>query len=87
MTAVRRIYNVAGAIDAPSARPGGLSGSAEEWAQTLSRWATELGFDTFIFWPSTTSKAQVERFATEIGPRTRELVNRARRAAETTSPR
>jgi alkanesulfonate monooxygenase SsuD/methylene tetrahydromethanopterin reductase-like flavin-dependent oxidoreductase (luciferase family) len=86
LTAVRRIYNVAGAIDAPSARAGGLSGSAEEWSQTLGRWATELGFDTFIFWPSTTSKDQVERFATEIVPRTRELVDRARRAAETTSP-
>jgi alkanesulfonate monooxygenase SsuD/methylene tetrahydromethanopterin reductase-like flavin-dependent oxidoreductase (luciferase family) len=80
-TAIRRIYNVMGGIDAEPGRPGGLSGSVDLWADTLARWAIELGFDTFIFYPSVASPEHVERFAREVVPRTRELVAQARRAA------
>jgi alkanesulfonate monooxygenase SsuD/methylene tetrahydromethanopterin reductase-like flavin-dependent oxidoreductase (luciferase family) len=77
-SAIRRIYNVVGAIGGPAGGRGGLAGSAADWAATLARWATELGFDTFIFWPSSADTAQVERFAREVIPRTRELVAQAR---------
>lgn len=77
-TAIRRIYNVMGGIDAEPGRPGGLSGAADQWAETLAHWATDLGFDTFIFYPSVASPAQVERFAREVMPRTRELVAQTR---------
>ncbi len=77
-TAIRRISNVMGGIDAEPGRPGGLSGSADFWAETLARWATDLGFDTFIFYPSVMSPEQVGRFAREVVPRTRELVAQAR---------
>jgi alkanesulfonate monooxygenase SsuD/methylene tetrahydromethanopterin reductase-like flavin-dependent oxidoreductase (luciferase family) len=80
-TAIRRIYNVMGGIDAEPGRPGGLSGSADLWAETLAYWATGLGFDTFIFYPSIMSAEQVERFAREVVPRTRELVAQARGTA------
>lgn len=76
---IRRIANVLGSIDA--GRGGrGLHGSSEEWAQTLATWATEIGFDMFVFWTSIESREQVERFARQVVPRTRELVEQARRS-------
>jgi len=72
--AIRRIYNVVGTVgDGPRARSG-LSGSVDHWVDTLTRWATELGLDTLIFWPAATSSIQVERFAREVVPRVRKQV-------------
>jgi alkanesulfonate monooxygenase SsuD/methylene tetrahydromethanopterin reductase-like flavin-dependent oxidoreductase (luciferase family) len=48
---IRRIYNIFGLIH-PAARGGnGLVGSVDEWVHTLTQWALDVGFDTFIFWP------------------------------------
>ncbi len=65
---IRRVYNVSGTIaDGPT--QGLLQGPPEHWIETLSGFATELGFDTFIFWPGEDHLAQVERFAREVvGP-------------------
>ncbi len=71
---IRRIYNVVGAIEADAPGHDGLYGSVDTWATTLSRWATELGFDTLIFWPRTAPPEQVRRFALQVAPATRELV-------------
>jgi hypothetical protein len=38
----------------------------------------ELGFDTFVFWPSQDPAKQLERFATEVAPGVRETVERER---------
>jgi len=46
--------------------------------QDLGGWTTELGFDTFTFWPRTTSPAQVRRFGVEVVQLTRELVEQTR---------
>lgn len=78
---IRRIYNVLGAIGADGPGHDGLYGSVDAWARTLSGWATELGFDTFIFWPRTVSTEQVRRFALEVAPRTRELVEQTRQTS------
>ncbi|MFE5411138.1 LLM class flavin-dependent oxidoreductase [Microbacterium sp. NPDC056569] len=75
---VRRIYNVIGAIGPFSGR-GGLLGSVDLWIETLSRWAVELGFDTFIFWPATDPVAQLEVFAREVVRGVRERVDQLRR--------
>jgi alkanesulfonate monooxygenase SsuD/methylene tetrahydromethanopterin reductase-like flavin-dependent oxidoreductase (luciferase family) len=62
---VRRIYNVTGAIGA--FRGGnGLVGPVSLWVETLTEWAVELGFDTFIFWPATDAPGQLEIFASEV---------------------
>lgn len=46
---------------------------------TLARYATELGFDTFVFWPKGDDQAgEIERFATEVAPAVREEVARRR---------
>jgi len=56
---VRRAYNF-----------GALDGPVEGWTDTLTGWATELGLDTFVLWPS--DAAQVERFAAQVVPAVRE---------------
>src|SRR5205807_10229687 len=65
--AVRRIYNVIGAIG--SSHGGrGLVGDVPLWIDTLTRWAVELGFDTFVFWPKTDPPAQLKTFAADVVP-------------------
>lgn len=71
---IRRIYNVLGTIDPAAAGDNGLNGSVDMWVETLTRWTTDLGFDTFIFWPSVPGVEQVERFALEVVPQVREAV-------------
>lgn len=62
---IRRVYNVSGTIaDGPTR--GLLEGPPEHWVETLAGFASELGFDTFIFWPSEDPLAQLERFASEV---------------------
>jgi hypothetical protein len=70
---VRRLYNVLGSIGLRTGRRG-LHGPAELWVDTLASWATELGFDTFVFWPTDPSPAQVESFAREVLPPVRARV-------------
>ncbi len=79
--AIRRIYNVLGAIDAGPRGGRGLIGSVQTWVETLTRWTTDLGLDTFIFWPLVPSPEQVRRFALDVAPRTRDLVAQARQEA------
>jgi alkanesulfonate monooxygenase SsuD/methylene tetrahydromethanopterin reductase-like flavin-dependent oxidoreductase (luciferase family) len=66
-SAVRRVYNVSGSIVDGSAQDV-LHGPPEHWIETLGGFATELGFDTFVFWPSGDQLEQVERFAAEVAP-------------------
>jgi alkanesulfonate monooxygenase SsuD/methylene tetrahydromethanopterin reductase-like flavin-dependent oxidoreductase (luciferase family) len=75
--AIRRVYNLMGEItEAPSGEL--LQGPVEHWVETLTGFALELGFDTFIFWPGGDGPGQVERFAEEVAPGVREAVERAR---------
>jgi hypothetical protein len=67
---VRRVYNVGGTIaDGPT--QGLLNGPPEHWIETLTGFALELGFDTFVFWPDADPAVQVEQFAREVVPRMR----------------
>jgi hypothetical protein len=64
---VRRVYNLNGTIsDGPVT--GLLQGPPEHWVETLSGFARDLGFDTFIVWPGEDHLAQVERFARQVVP-------------------
>jgi alkanesulfonate monooxygenase SsuD/methylene tetrahydromethanopterin reductase-like flavin-dependent oxidoreductase (luciferase family) len=73
---VQRLLNVSGAIDAPGE---GIVGSVDDWVEALAFLATELGFDTFVFWPPDNSPEQVERFAAEVAPALRKAVGRSGR--------
>lgn len=75
---IRRIYNVMGRITDGSAT-NLLEGPASHWVEELSRFVTELGFDTFVFWPNDDPIRQVERFINDVVPGVREQVARARR--------
>jgi alkanesulfonate monooxygenase SsuD/methylene tetrahydromethanopterin reductase-like flavin-dependent oxidoreductase (luciferase family) len=64
---IRRLYNVNGTIaDGPTR--GLLDGPPEHWVETLTGFAEELGFDTFVFWPREDPYGQAERFAGEVVP-------------------
>jgi alkanesulfonate monooxygenase SsuD/methylene tetrahydromethanopterin reductase-like flavin-dependent oxidoreductase (luciferase family) len=66
---IRRVYNVGGTIaDGPTR---GLLDGPPDWVETLTGFAIELGFDTFVFWPDDDQLDQVERFAQEVVPRLR----------------
>jgi alkanesulfonate monooxygenase SsuD/methylene tetrahydromethanopterin reductase-like flavin-dependent oxidoreductase (luciferase family) len=72
---LQRLLNVGGAIDAPGE---GLTGSVDDWVEALAGLATELGFDSFVFWPADNAPDQVERFAVEVAPAVRVAVERSR---------
>jgi alkanesulfonate monooxygenase SsuD/methylene tetrahydromethanopterin reductase-like flavin-dependent oxidoreductase (luciferase family) len=64
---IRRVYNVGGSIT-DGARHGLLKGPPEHWIETLTEFARELGFDTFVFWPDEDPLGQLERFADQVVP-------------------
>ncbi|MEW2382892.1 LLM class flavin-dependent oxidoreductase [Micromonospora sp. NPDC047707] len=74
---VRRIYNVIGAIG-PHRGGTGLVGDVALWVDTLTGWAHDLGFDTFVFWPLASAPAQAELFANEVAPAVRDRVRQLR---------
>jgi alkanesulfonate monooxygenase SsuD/methylene tetrahydromethanopterin reductase-like flavin-dependent oxidoreductase (luciferase family) len=74
---IRRIYNLPGEITDGPMR-GLLQGPVAHWVETLTHFALDLGFDTFVFWPSTDPVHQTELFAQEIVPAVRTAVERAR---------
>jgi len=75
--AVRRIFNVVGAIGAGHGGPG-LTGDVQSWVDALSDWSVDLGFDTFVFWPTTTPLSQLRVFAAEVVPGVRQRVSERR---------
>lgn len=70
---VRRVYNVIGAIGEVRGAPG-LVGGTDAWVETLTAWALELGFDTFVFWPVLDHARQLELFASEVRPAVQQAV-------------
>jgi alkanesulfonate monooxygenase SsuD/methylene tetrahydromethanopterin reductase-like flavin-dependent oxidoreductase (luciferase family) len=68
---IRRLYNVSGRIS-DGAVQGVLDGPPEHWVETLAGFASELGFDTFVFSPAEDPAGALERFAAEVMPRLRE---------------
>jgi len=85
---IRRLLNFGGTIgpapedEAGRTRAGApagpsLTGSPDEWVARLADWATDLGIDTFIFWPADGSVEQVQAFA-QLTAAVREEVRRRR---------
>jgi alkanesulfonate monooxygenase SsuD/methylene tetrahydromethanopterin reductase-like flavin-dependent oxidoreductase (luciferase family) len=67
---IRRLYNIRGTIaDGPVQAL--LEGPPAHWAATLTSFARDLGFDTFVFWPGEDALMQLERFAQEVVPAVR----------------
>jgi hypothetical protein len=66
---IRRLYNL-------NAGSGGLEGPPERWPEQLAGLALEDGIDTFVL--AVSSADDLRRFAEEVVPATRELVDRGR---------
>jgi alkanesulfonate monooxygenase SsuD/methylene tetrahydromethanopterin reductase-like flavin-dependent oxidoreductase (luciferase family) len=73
-SAIRRIYNIGGRITDGGRGDGPLDGPVDQWIETLTEWALELGVDAFIYGPPDAGTAAVARFAAEIAPAVREAV-------------
>jgi alkanesulfonate monooxygenase SsuD/methylene tetrahydromethanopterin reductase-like flavin-dependent oxidoreductase (luciferase family) len=73
-SAIRRLYNVKGSIADGPVRER-LNGPPDHWIETLTGFALELGFDSFLFWPADDVLGQIERFAQEVAPGVREAVS------------
>lgn len=71
--AIRRMYNISGAFGRGS---GVLQGSPADWSEQLAQLTLEQGMSTFIL--GTGDPDDVRRFALEVAPLTRELVEAAR---------
>lgn len=79
LRSIRRNYNLMGLIES-SGQPsiqlrqaGMLSGPPAAWADVLVRFATELGMDTFIYWPvAGDTRDQMRLWAEEVVPLARE---------------
>jgi len=69
---IRRAYNLSGRIG--EGGDGPLDGPISGWVEELTRFALELGMDTFIYWPQDDHVRQVEVFAQEVVPAVREAV-------------
>jgi alkanesulfonate monooxygenase SsuD/methylene tetrahydromethanopterin reductase-like flavin-dependent oxidoreductase (luciferase family) len=64
---IRRLLNVSGKIVDGDVEET-LDGPPEHWRETLTSFAQDLGFDTFVFWPADEPEAQLERFASDVVP-------------------
>ena len=68
-----RLYNLMGSITPASQDL--LNGPAGQWIDTLAMLYTDVGMDTFVFWPSGDRERQSHIFAEEIVPAAREALS------------
>jgi alkanesulfonate monooxygenase SsuD/methylene tetrahydromethanopterin reductase-like flavin-dependent oxidoreductase (luciferase family) len=77
-SAIRRNYNLMGHIEvagqpAVRVRQGMIGGDAAAWAELITRYATELGMDCFIYWPvAGDAREQARLWAEEVLPAARQ---------------
>jgi alkanesulfonate monooxygenase SsuD/methylene tetrahydromethanopterin reductase-like flavin-dependent oxidoreductase (luciferase family) len=77
-SAVRRVYNLGGAVTAAAPDPAGdddraIQGPVDHWVEVLVHLAADVGFDSFILggWPDPTT---LRTFIAEVAPAVRERV-------------
>ncbi|HEX4093025.1 MAG TPA: LLM class flavin-dependent oxidoreductase [Trebonia sp.] len=80
--AVRRLYNIAGSFDGSGS--GFLQGPPPVWAEQLAGLALDEGISGFIVMAD--DAVTVQRFAAEVAPSVRELVERERGSAAGSPP-
>lgn len=68
-----RLYNLMGSIT--SASRDLLNGPAGQWIDTLAVLYTDVGMNTFVFWPNGDRERQARIFAEEIVPAAREVLS------------
>jgi alkanesulfonate monooxygenase SsuD/methylene tetrahydromethanopterin reductase-like flavin-dependent oxidoreductase (luciferase family) len=73
---ITKLLNFNGVLDDVTRSETPLAGPVDHWVATLTRWATEVGTDSFILYPEGGSADQVRRFAAEVAPAVRERLGR-----------
>jgi alkanesulfonate monooxygenase SsuD/methylene tetrahydromethanopterin reductase-like flavin-dependent oxidoreductase (luciferase family) len=73
---ITRLLNVGGVIGEVEPTEVPLTGPVDHWIETLARWATEIGIDSFVVYPDEGNADQVRRFAAEVAPAVRERLGR-----------
>ncbi|MEU5100211.1 LLM class flavin-dependent oxidoreductase [Streptomyces sp. NPDC020996] len=58
-----------------------VRGTPDQWARLIARLATEQPYRAFVFWPEVQSVEQIERFAREVVPAARRLVEKTEPAS------
>lgn len=82
-SAIRRGYNLAGAVQQPgrptitARRKDIITGPLSRWVDVISHYYHDLHMDTFIFWPLGGEEAQIHHFAEEIVPAVRAAISPA----------
>jgi alkanesulfonate monooxygenase SsuD/methylene tetrahydromethanopterin reductase-like flavin-dependent oxidoreductase (luciferase family) len=79
---IRRIYNMSGAFTAAAPAPArdtdqAIVGPPEHWAEVLTHYALDLGFDTFILIAQPDADT-LQTFIEDVAPRVRDCVATAR---------
>lgn len=80
---IRRGYNLMGILDIGRDDTGTagvgddyLTGSVQDWVDTLVEWYHDYRQDTFIFWPVAGNQlVQIEAFATDVVPKVKESLS------------
>ncbi|HTU75056.1 MAG TPA: LLM class flavin-dependent oxidoreductase [Trebonia sp.] len=78
---VRRLYNIAGSFEGPGAEF--LKGPPKAWAEQLAELALDEGISGFVL--MTNDTATIDRFAAEVAPAVRDLVDSQRAATARTA--
>jgi alkanesulfonate monooxygenase SsuD/methylene tetrahydromethanopterin reductase-like flavin-dependent oxidoreductase (luciferase family) len=84
VASIRRIYNIGGDVSpvlesGESPQDTQIVGPISFWIETLTRLATDYGFDTFV-WMATPTGPRLKMFMDEIAPAVRERVETIRAA-------
>jgi alkanesulfonate monooxygenase SsuD/methylene tetrahydromethanopterin reductase-like flavin-dependent oxidoreductase (luciferase family)/hemerythrin-like domain-containing protein len=82
--AIRRAYNINGRFAAQER--GYLQGPPQMWIEQLTELALEQGMSVFILGPGADAAGDLRRFAEEVAPGVREMVERARREDQPPTP-
>jgi alkanesulfonate monooxygenase SsuD/methylene tetrahydromethanopterin reductase-like flavin-dependent oxidoreductase (luciferase family) len=86
---IRRIYNIQGAFTHHRTQgldaDGDITGPPEEWADVLTHFALDLGFDTFVL-AADNDEGTLTTFITEVAPAVRARVAEARAHSPRESP-
>jgi alkanesulfonate monooxygenase SsuD/methylene tetrahydromethanopterin reductase-like flavin-dependent oxidoreductase (luciferase family) len=70
---VQRVWPIAGTIsDTESHMP--FEGTVQQWAESLAKLSLDVGIDTFLLVEGANAEAQLEFFALEVVPLTRQLL-------------
>ncbi|HET7521408.1 MAG TPA: LLM class flavin-dependent oxidoreductase [Candidatus Limnocylindria bacterium] len=67
--AIRRLYNIGGAITTDGPDGPDLDGPVSSWIDRLVRWRTDPGVDAFIYWPP--DDDSLDRYLGEVVPAVR----------------